>query len=66
MQKESLRVYLCFLITHLAVTIKISTQTFARNYPPIHSTVKGAVHRFYMGGPRDRLQLRNTVYFKRS
>ena len=26
---------------------------------------KGAVHRFYIGGPRNRLQLRKTVYFKR-
>ena len=25
----------------------------------------GTVHRFYMGGPRNRLQLRNTVYIQR-
>ena len=26
--------------------------------------IKGSVHRFYVGGPRSRLQLGNTVYFK--
>ena len=28
-------------------------------------TIKGTVHRFYTGGPRNRRQLRNTVYFNR-
>ena len=36
-----------------------------KKYPEGHKTLKATVRRFYMGGPRNRFQLWNMVYFKR-
>ena len=33
-------------------------------YDKICKLIKGTVHHFYIGGPRNRLQFRNIVYFK--
>ena len=49
----------------LLQTVQIySVPMFSRSPRPRKVRVKGSVLRFYTGGPRNHLQLRNTFYLK--